>query len=226
MNNLNKEVSDPFWYDNFEILYRKDRLIEFFPSWQHSKTEKLNSFVRLAFYISFILMTYKRNYRYIFIVVGVLLFTAMIYNKQQEKQEKEQHNEKEEFSDLDCTKPTLDNPFMNATMKDYLNIRDGKTVDRPPACNINDPLVKKQVDTMFNNNLYRDIDDVFGKMNSQRQFFTMPYTTIPNDRDSFQNWLYRSPQTCKEDNSYCLRYEDIRAKQPVFYNPEQNPVGN
>ena len=27
----------------------------------------------------------------------------------------------------------------------------------------------------------------------------MPATTIPNNRDKFQKWLYDIPKTCKED---------------------------
>jgi hypothetical protein len=138
-------------------------------------------------------------------------------NKQTEKLEINLPNEA-------CTEPTLDNPFMNVTMKDYMNIEDGKIVDRPPACDISDENIKKSADEMFNNNLYKNIDDVFGKMNSQRQFFTMPWTTIPNDQESFAKWLYDSPKTCKEDQDYCLRYEDLRAKRPVVYNEEENPV--
>ena len=41
--------------------------------------------------------------------------------------------------------------------------------------------------------------DVFGKTQGQRQFVSMPSTTIPNDVDSYQKWLYKIPgKTCKE----------------------------
>jgi hypothetical protein len=120
-----------------------------------------------------------------------------------------------------CTKPTIDNPFMNVTMKDYLNI-DEK--GRPEACDTSDPIVKQSMDEFFNNNLFKDVNDVFGKMNSQRQFYTMPSTTIPNAQDEFARWLYLNPKTCKEDQEFCLRYEDVRGKRPVFVDATQNPV--
>ena len=115
---------------------------------------------------------------------------------------------------------------MNATMKDFLNVDPvtNRIVDRPEACDTNDVEIKKQIDSSFNNNLYKDVNDVFGKMNSQRQFYTMPSTTIPNAQDDFAKWLYLNPKTCKEDQDYCLKYEDVRAKRPVMYNPNQNPV--
>jgi hypothetical protein len=80
------------------------------------------------------------------------------------------------------------------------------------------------MDRTFGHNLFTDVDDLFGKMNSQRQFYTMPSTTIPNKQGEFAKWLYSNPKTCKEDQDYCLRYEDIRAKRPVMQNEDVNPV--
>lgn len=189
----------------------------------------MNSIMRLCIYISLLLFAYGRKHEYLFIAVGGGLFTYYIYKNKSESEKQnrrvsEEMSKIEGFMDVECSKPTLDNPFMNATMKDYMNIKDGKIVDRPPACDISAPGVKEDIDKLFNNNLYRDVDDVFGKMNSQRQFYTMPSTTIPNDRESFQKWLYDSPMTCKEDQNYCLRNEDIRAKSMVFYDNTVNPT--
>ena len=62
-----------------------------------------------------------------------------------------------------------------------------------------DPSVKVQLDDFFRTEFYADPTDVFGRSQSQREFITMPSTTIPNDQDSYQNWLYRIPgKTCKE----------------------------
>jgi hypothetical protein len=110
-------------------------------------------------------------------------------------------------------------------MQDYLNLSsDGKINDKVKACNSNDPEIKKEMDNYFNNNLYRDVDDVFGKMNSQRQFFTMPWTTIPPDENGdFKNWLYNNPRTCKETQEACYRYEDLRSNRFIFPEPTQNP---
>ena len=58
---------------------------------------------------------------------------------------------------------------------------------------------------------------------SQRQFFTMPWTEIVNDRDSFQKWLYLSPETCKQNQENCLNYEDLRSKRFVQVDENKNP---
>lgn len=214
-------MSDPFWYDDISIIWKRERLNEFFPSTSHTLEERFNAILRLSLYISIILYVYHNNYKYFYIALGVALFSFYIYKNKPDQQVKI-----EEFEGKKCVKPTLDNPFMNVTMKDYMNIKDFSIVERDPACDISDPEIKKEIEANFNNNLYRDIDDVFGKMNSQRQFYTMPSTTIPNDRESFQRWLYLSPKTCKQDQESCLRYEDLRAKRPVFMDPQNNPVNN
>ena len=92
------------------------------------------------------------------------------------------------------TLPTARNPFMNVLVDE---IKYNPT--RPMAASITDPSVKVGLDDFFRTEFYSDPTDVFGKTQSQRQFITMPSTSIPNDQDSYQNWLYRIPgKTCKE----------------------------
>jgi hypothetical protein len=67
------------------------------------------------------------------------------------------------------------------------------------AKSVDDPVVKATMDDFFRVNWYSDPTDVFGKTQSQRQFITMPSTSIPSDRGSYQDWLYKIPgKTCKE----------------------------
>lgn len=265
-------MSDPIWIKNFGILFKPERMLEFFPTKDQTNEERINAIVRLSLYISFALSAYYSNIKFLSIFVFFLGFTFVVYKNNsvsdtktetalsvQEKVQrdvekraelektnpqlnnfipsaglrgvKEQlENDKVPQKPLDatlCTKPTIDNPFMNVTMKDYMNLgQNGVIINRPPACDPNDPEVKKLIDQGFSNNLYRDVSDVFGKNSSQRNYFTMPWTTIPNKQDEFARWLYLSPKTCKEDQDYCLRYEDIRTKRFIMPNPERNPVSS
>ena len=67
--------------------------------------------------------------------------------------------------------------------------------------------------------------DVFEKRNSQRQYFTMPWTTIPNDRHRFMHSLYGNSGTCRDGTlNHCVRYEDPRTKRPIYPFPDINPV--
>jgi hypothetical protein len=91
------------------------------------------------------------------------------------------------------TLPTAANPFMNVLIPE---IKDNPT--RPEAAEVDDPTVKQQLDDLFRVNFYNDPTDVFGRNQSQRQFITMPSTSVPNDRESLQNWLYNIvPKNCK-----------------------------
>ena len=263
-------MSDPIWIHDFQILFQKERLMEFFPTKEQTNEERVNAIVRLSLYVSIGLAAYHSNFKYFSIFIFFLFFTFVIYRHHPEVKQKkpkalslheksqleaEKNANEEEFSpklnnftpsfglrsqkekleleerpdDTDgrCMEPTLDNPFMNVTMKDYMNFnKDGSLVDRPPACDPNDPKIKQKMDEAFSNNLYRDVSDVFGKTSSQRNYFTMPWTTIPNKQDEFARWLYLSPKTCKEDQDNCLRYEDIRYKRFVMPNPERNPISS
>lgn len=94
----------------------------------------------------------------------------------------------------DLTIPSPRNPFMNVLVDEIKY-----NPDKPRAASVEDPGVKSTMDDYFRVNWFSDPTDVFGKSQNQRQFITMPSTTIPNDRESFQDWLYKIPgKTCKE----------------------------
>lgn len=92
------------------------------------------------------------------------------------------------------TKPSAANPFMNVLIDE---IKYNPT--RPPAADISNPAVADSLDAFFRVQWSSDPTDVFGRSQSQRQFVAQPSTSIPNDQESYQNWLYRIPgKTCKE----------------------------
>jgi len=92
------------------------------------------------------------------------------------------------------TLPSPRNPFMNVLVDE---IKYNPT--KPEAASVSSPLVKSTLDDFFRVNWFSDPTDIFGKKQGQRQFITMPSTTIPSDRESYQNWLYKIPgKTCKE----------------------------
>jgi hypothetical protein len=99
------------------------------------------------------------------------------------------------YSESDAiTLPSPRNPFMNVLVDEIKY-----NPNRAGAKSVEDPVVKLTMDDFFRVNWFSDPTDVFGKSQGQRQFITMPSTTIPNDRKSFQDWLYKIPgKTCKE----------------------------
>ena len=92
------------------------------------------------------------------------------------------------------TPPTARNLFMNVLLEE-IKYNPG----RPQAAPVNNPEVKQTLDDYFRVQWFSDPTDVFGKNQSQRQFVTMPSTTVPNNQGAFADWLYKIPgKTCKE----------------------------
>jgi hypothetical protein len=196
--------SDPFWLNDFSIIFKSDKLLRFIPSKSMSLEEKLNSIVRFGLYLSILLMVLKENYLYMYIFVFSLIITYIIYVFKDDTKEKFNNQEKKTLSDIEeineieltddesCREPTKNNPFMNPLLPDnYKNIKK--------SCSYTDP-IKEKIDNYFYDNLFDDTSKLYGKRNSQRNFYSMPSTTIPNDQDGFAKWCYRVPKTCKEGN--------------------------
>jgi len=102
----------------------------------------------------------------------------------------------EEVIGSNVTYPSDKNPFMNVLIDEIKY-----NPKRAPAASVMDPSVVVELDDFFKTQFINDPTDVFGKSQSQRQFYTTPSTTIPNDQESYQNWLYKIPgKTCKEGN--------------------------
>ena len=105
---------------------------------------------------------------------------------------------REAFEDIPVkateTGPTAANPFMNVLISEIKY-----NPNRPPAADITKADMGDSLDSFFRVQWASDPTDVFGRTQSQRQFITMPSTSIPNDQGSFMNWLYKIPgKTCKE----------------------------
>jgi len=236
---------DPFWGDNFSILFRQDRLVEFVPSVDMNTNERLNSIARFGIYAGLLLTMYYGNlipiYGSIF-VLGTTLFLHknqnnflgeminqepfdgtsidLVREKRLEDLGIESSIGMDEVGNL-CTKPTDNNPFMNILVPEYHE----HSAKRPEACSVEDPEIQKDMNDKFQINLYRDVGDLFEKNNGQRQFYTNPITTIPNDQKGFANWLFGNSASCKSDRYDCHGdFNDPRRKRFIFPDPTQNPV--
>ena len=153
----------------------------------------------------------KTEYLLIIILIGLL--TYFIYKYQENNMElffNSYNNsnfnkiQKSLMKNPSNIEPTVDNPFMNIDL-----IGDDKTKEAAPS-SWNNENIKENIEDKYNYNLYRDVGDLYGKSNSQRQFYTMPSTTIPNNQTSFAKWCYSTGPTCKETSIYCA--------------PQMNPV--
>ena len=209
----------PFFTDDPSILIKE--VDDFFPFHGRAKrctTVALNSFTRFGILLGLVLGVLRLDYRYLIIsLLFPLLAVGAFYGMKTKDTLREGFLdgktvrgtfETEEtypvigkpVADVigvqDRTGPNGPNPFMNVLMDEIHN-----NPAKPPGFYVNSPAVKKELDDFFQTNMYRDPGDVFNRNQGQRQFVTPPSTSVPNDRDSLQNWLYRVPeQSCKEGN--------------------------
>jgi hypothetical protein len=201
--------SDMFWLDDPTILYNKTKLNQIFPSANMTLNEKSNAVVRLGVAIGLALFLLKNDTRYLYVPIFAAIFTIMMvkYNKDPTQMYfdsfnnsgKNVHNDKI-LNTPETVKPTEDNPFMNANQ-----ITDSR--DKPPAtASWDNAAVQDKIEKKFETNLYRDVGDLYGKNNSQREFYTMPSTTFPHAQTEFAKWCYGSGPTCKERTIECVPY--------------------
>ena len=208
-----------FWLDDPSVLWTE--AAEFFPFTEHDKrctASALNSFTRFGVYLSLLLMVVRMELAWL--VVGVLFagFAVGAWKFMESKGAVREGFVDERGFDTAApildprdvineyvpdiigerarTYPTAANPFMNVLVTDI-----GDNPYRPPAQNTGSQEVKAELDSYFQTMFADDPGDVFNHTSGQRNWTTMPSTTIPNDQASFANWLYRVPgQTCKEGN--------------------------
>lgn len=189
------------WYKDIKHLFTENNFAIFIPSKEMTFAEQLNALLRLCIYFSIIVFLLRKNSTIFMVPVFLALFSYLIYNvdtkgKVQENMILKDNNlEKDMFTEEICQKPTQENPYMNVLMSDYAT-----NPNKKKACNLSKSNIKKQSQKFFDKKLYRSVSDIFNKEASDRQWVTNPITTIPNDQETFANWLYGTDKTCKEGN--------------------------
>lgn len=205
---------DSLHLNDIAKFFDKDNFLSFFPISYMNTKEQLKAIVRLSIYFSIIMMLLSNDYRYMYIVVITLILTyamyvVYLYDKKQKNAKLNQlglinmNN-----SNQNCTIPSKDNPFMNFTLNEYT-----ENPYKPAACDIQNDSVRISMKRNFNKGLNRNIDDIFGKNASDRQFYTTPNTQIINDQQGLADWLYKAGPTCKENTYNCTKnlYRHIQA---------------
>jgi uncharacterized protein DUF5762 len=198
---------DPFWGDNPAILLERSRLLEFFPSRDQNLEERMNSVTRLVIYVGIFLSVYHAGFGPIQ-VAGILV--AVLYAMWRTQTVT---SRREAFNGELCTMPTIDNPMMNHLPLD--------PPDKPAACRGRD--VQAEAAELLDYQLFQDVDDLFARRSSQRQFITNPVTENIPDTKKLASWLHNGVKSCKGDN-FCAPYVDLRGQRQLI--PEDiDPVG-
>ena len=205
----------PFWYNQPNILIDKNSLFEIFPVKEYDTVRKLNAVLRFSIYYTIIVFMYNRNTNIFAVPLITALVTFFIHKNNSSIQvnnlDTQLRNDiinNEIVSgkhNLGCSLPTKDNPFMNTP---FFDVAADKEL--PKSCTSYDNKgVQRKIEKEFDKGLYRNYTDIFGKENSQRQFFSVPGRQGVPDQSAFAHWLYRTPDTCKEGNKLaCLSVGD------------------
>ena len=207
---------DKFWTYDLSVLYRDKKYLEFFPTNYMTKQEIGNAITRYSIYLFIIFFSFFSMNKFIILPVVIIGFVCFFNQIEKIDKREENLNKNEEklksierFSNKKkkkkCVKPTKNNPYMNVLVSDYKN-----DVNRPEACDHAEEDIKEEVQENFYSDLYRNVGDLYGKRNSERQFYSMPVSKIVNNQKSFAEWLYKTDDDCKNNGQNCLKYSDKR----------------
>jgi hypothetical protein len=193
-----------FWLDNLNELFNPI----LYPNVNMTIDEKINAIIRLILFTGIIATLIFNDSRYILFIFIIMLISILIYNYQIDKNKRIEKylndNDLDIINNEKCIKPTQENPFMNPSL-----IGNNKY----KSCSIENEKIKDDIDYYFNNNVFRETDDLYDKSLLDRQFYTVPSTTIPNNREVLTSWLYDRGPSCKENNGeqcYNNLYNDIK----------------
>lgn len=191
---------ESIWYRDIVNTFNVNNFHHFFPSSNMTYEQQLNSIVRFCVYFSILTYVIQQNINIFIVPIIALVATYCLYEYDKTNTIKDRFTSKEMNTKhrvgKNCVQPTVNNPFMNVLMTDYTD-----NPNRPVSCKLTDKTVGSKAKKHFEHNLYRDVDDIFHRKASDRQFYTTPITTIPNDSKSFAEWCYGNNKTCKEGNS-------------------------
>lgn len=197
-----------FWLDNLSELMNPILI----PNKYMTVEEKLNAIIRMIMLVGIMATFIFNDSRYILFVLIIMIVSIVIYNYHYEKiQQTEKYlnaNNLDIYNNKQCVKPSKNNPFMNP------NVLDVKySQEQHEACPVDNMEVQKSMHDYFYTDVFRDTDDIYDKSLLQRQFYTVPSTIFPNEREKLVDWLYNKGPSCKENNGpqcYNNLHHDLR----------------
>lgn len=221
-------MSTPFWANDPTILFKKEYILQLWPTQKMSFEEKMNAITRIVIATTILAFLLTKNAKFIIIMIVTIavLFSLYKYRKQNiinaliKKKEgfavkknktdnKQQSIPLKELLQRDFYPTTKRNPMGNVLLTDIMDDPDRKAA--PPSFNpevyedIN-KATKQQTQmlnpTIINTNkqLYGDLYDNY-EFDTQmmQRFYTTANSRVTNDQGSFQNYLYGSMYSGKED---------------------------
>lgn len=178
--------------------------LDFFPRKNDTFENQLNAIMRASIYIGILLSLYRQSLTPMILPVFVAISIFIVYEMYKLRKKKEL---KEKFSVSGLykfTQPSQDNPYMNYLLSQRHDDQQKPKDFKRNSCPLYNKDVSRQADT-YAKNFFNDIDDVYNRTQSQRQFVTFAGNDIVNDRDALLQWLNKDATHCKDVNGQCYR---------------------
>jgi len=198
-----------FWLNNIEELL-KPILV---PNYYMNFEDKLNAIIRFILFIGIISALIFNDERFIIFIIVFMIISIILYyyylNTINIKESYLNSNNLKIVDDKICVKPTKNNPFMNPSIVDIKYTGE----DNYGACPVSDEKISDLINKEFYKGVFRDVEDLYNRNSLDRQFYSMPSTTIPNEANKLGDWLYNNGKSCKEGNGdQCFNniFTDVR----------------
>jgi len=184
-------MEEAFWFTDLSILYKNCYV--FFPSPKYSLIHNLNAIVR--FFILYTILCFVLYQKIdVFIPLALIMFISIILYYVRGYIKEPFKNNKEDIQ-TEFRTSTPSNPMMNLSVMDY---NSNKNIE------IDEKITNEEINKNLNGDLFDNIIDVSNKNMFERNFYTTPINTIPNDQTEFAKWLYDKGPTCKEKTIECV----------------------
>jgi hypothetical protein len=120
--------NDPFWLDDYKVLYEEKRYLEFVPTKEMTKQEKLNAIVRLGLYVlALVIIIDSKNTSIMSLVVAVIISTIFLNQTDLiDFSSSEKYNESQDDKQENKTKEDKKKAIIPPEKKDKQDTRDIK----------------------------------------------------------------------------------------------------
>jgi hypothetical protein len=197
----------PFWFENPNVLFQPNFILEFFPTETMSFNQKLNSLTRLVIIMTLIAYIFTGKQR-VLVVSGISLLCIFLLHYSTKKEGFNEGNRRY-IKPYDRHGPLIDIDESRNQYHDY----NPQKKPAPPSFtkNENETILeetKKQIQILnhdqpdINKKLFQSTTDNLELEQSMRQFYSTANTTIPNDQGGFAEFCYGDMISAKEGNMF------------------------
>jgi hypothetical protein len=183
--------------------------LSLWPTVKMDVNARLNAVTRFIVLLTVLFFAFTGKPR--FLIVGAIAVAIVaVYQRSQP-------SEVEGYEPQNLTEhslPTKENPMMNVLLPELngnpLRKSALKAYHPETKSMITDAVKKMVLDNGIDPRVFRGLNDEDDLENSMRQFYSMPSTTVPNDREEFGKFLYGDMISAKEGNKVALERHNPR----------------